>query len=49
MSKPKTVPVGASFVREQREEYQEQANEPLSGSKKVKNRQHSRRNQGEGS
>ncbi|SEG63032.1 small acid-soluble spore protein P [Paenibacillus sp. UNC499MF] len=49
MSKPKTQPVGESVTHEERERYNTPANEPLSGSKKVKNRNHSRQNQGEGS
>ncbi|MVP02467.1 small acid-soluble spore protein P [Paenibacillus lutrae] len=49
MSKPKTQPVGESMVQEQREEYEGPVNAPLSGSKKVKKRNHSRQNHGEGS
>ncbi len=48
MSKPKTQPAGLSQAHEQREEYRDRTNEPLSGSKKVKNRNHSRKNHGEG-
>lgn len=47
--KSRTQPVGISMDRENREEHRERVNEPLSGSKKVKNRNHSRSNHGEGS
>lgn len=51
MSKPKTIPTN---VTPQGEEMNHRDNdtgqqEPLSGSHKVKNRNHSRRNHGEGS
>ncbi|WP_405080951.1 small acid-soluble spore protein P [Paenibacillus chitinolyticus] len=49
MSKPKAQPVGDNVTQEERERYNTPANEPLSGSKKVKKRNHSRQNQGEGS
>jgi small acid-soluble spore protein P (minor) len=49
MSKPKTQPVGLSFVQHEKEHVEERGNEPLSGSKKIKNGQHSRNNHGEGS
>jgi small acid-soluble spore protein P (minor) len=48
MSKPKTQPVGLSYVNKGLQEDKEKVNEPLSGSKKVKNRNHSRHNHGEG-
>ncbi|REK67493.1 MAG: small acid-soluble spore protein P [Cohnella sp.] len=53
MSKPKTVPVaeaadGSEHTRDRRSGDGNQPNEPLSGSKKVKNRNHSRHNNGEG-
>ncbi|AHD03897.1 small acid-soluble spore protein P [Paenibacillus larvae] len=47
--KLRTQPTGISMQEETREEYTERVNEPLSGSKKVKNRNHSRNNHGEGS
>ncbi|MBN2981284.1 MULTISPECIES: small acid-soluble spore protein P [Cohnella] len=53
MSKPKTVPVaaaaeGSEHARDRKSDGNHQPNEPLSGSKKVKNRNHSRHNNGEG-
>ncbi|MBB6733998.1 small acid-soluble spore protein P [Cohnella zeiphila] len=53
MSKPRTQPVGSGqsgseHARDQRASDDHQPNEPLSGSKKVKNRNHSRHNNGEG-
>ncbi|MBP1992498.1 small acid-soluble spore protein P [Paenibacillus eucommiae] len=48
MSKPKTQPVGSGEPSRERED-KGSINEPLSGSKKVKNAQHSRQNHGEGS
>jgi small acid-soluble spore protein P (minor) len=50
MSKPKTQPAGASYVRprEDRDEDQRVLGEPLPGSKRVKNRNHSQNNHGEG-
>jgi small acid-soluble spore protein P (minor) len=49
MSKPKTQPVGAGEANHVQEDHRDKPVEPLSGSKKVKNRQHSRQNHGEGS
>jgi small acid-soluble spore protein P (minor) len=49
MSKPKTQPVGLSYSNGEQREHKERVNEPLAGSKKVKNRNHSRQNHGEGS
>jgi small acid-soluble spore protein P (minor) len=49
MSKPKTQPVSTGEPNNTQQEQREQPVEPLSGSKKVKNRQHSRQNHGEGS
>ncbi|WP_217561959.1 small acid-soluble spore protein P [Paenibacillus sp. GbtcB18] len=48
MSKPKAQSVGDGVTQEERERYNTSANEPLSGSKKVKKRNHSRQNHGEG-
>jgi|GEM_PF-328313 len=53
MSKPRTEPVGAGEPgaerrRDARGGSEHGPNEPLSGSKKVKNRNHSRHNNGEG-
>lgn len=49
MSKPKTQPAGISYQQNEKEHEETRGNEPLSGSKKVKNRNHSRNNHGEGS
>jgi small acid-soluble spore protein P (minor) len=49
LSKPKTVPVGPGEPNDVRDEPGVKPTEPLSGSKAVKNRQHSRQNHGEGS
>jgi small acid-soluble spore protein P (minor) len=51
MSKPKTQPAGLSYQQDTRNAKKDNnnANEPLSGSKTVKNRNHSRQNHGEGS
>ncbi|MCY9591785.1 small acid-soluble spore protein P [Paenibacillus chitinolyticus] len=48
MSKPKALPVGDGVTQKELERYNTPANEPLSGSKKVKKRNHSRQNHGEG-
>jgi small acid-soluble spore protein P (minor) len=48
MSKTKAKPTGIEN-NHQRNDHERDANEPLSGSKKVKNRQHSRAKHGEGS
>jgi small acid-soluble spore protein P (minor) len=48
MSKPKTQPVGTGEPSNFQGEHSKKPVEPLSGSKKVKNRQHSRQNHGEG-
>ena len=47
MPKTKTYPLPTS-EHEQRKPQRDTVNEPLSGSKKVKNRNHSRDNHGEG-
>lgn len=50
MSKPKTQPVAISEQQGDKEQHKaSRINEPLSGSKTVKNRNHSRSNHGEGS
>jgi small acid-soluble spore protein P (minor) len=49
MSKPKSQPVSTGEPNNVQGEHTEKPVEPLSGSKKVKNRQHSRQNHGEGS
>jgi small acid-soluble spore protein P (minor) len=51
MSKPRTVPVtdpDATNPQNRRQKEEQQPNEPLPGSKEVKNRNHSRQNHGEG-
>ncbi|MFC9778719.1 small acid-soluble spore protein P [Paenibacillus chitinolyticus] len=48
MSKPKAQPVGDGVTQKELERYNTPANEPLSGSKKVKKQNHSRQNHGEG-
>lgn len=50
MSKPKTEPVAASAANNKgRDNVQKSGpEEPMSGSKKIKNRNHSRHNNGEG-
>ncbi len=49
MSKPKTLPVPQPEDHKARDsEVNHQLNEPLSGSKSVKNRNHTRHNNGEG-
>jgi small acid-soluble spore protein P (minor) len=48
MSKPKTQPVSTGEPSNVQGEHSEKPTRPLSGSKKVKNRQHSRQNHGEG-
>ncbi|MFD0871342.1 MULTISPECIES: small acid-soluble spore protein P [Paenibacillus] len=49
MPKTKTIPVPSPDDKQFRDRHDEPANEPLSGSKKVKNHNHSRNNHGEGS
>lgn len=51
MSKPKTMPTNVSPLGEEinARDNDSAQQEPLSGSHKVKNRNHSRRNHGEGS
>lgn len=49
MSKPKTQPVGSGEQQGGKEHKGSRIQEPLSGSKTVKNRNHSRSNHGEGS
>lgn len=50
MTKDKTQPVNfENGTNERKNNPEKNVNEPLSGSKKVKNRQHSRDNHGEGS
>ncbi|TJY38921.1 small acid-soluble spore protein P [Cohnella pontilimi] len=46
--KPRAVSVGRPGVSRARDRDDNNAPEPLSGSKKVKNRNHSRHNNGEG-
>jgi small acid-soluble spore protein P (minor) len=49
MSKPKKMqPEGVTQSQENRQRNESSGNEPLSGSKKVKNQNHSRHNNGEG-
>lgn len=51
MSKPKAIPVPQPTDKENNhhEEFHDTLQEPLSGSKEVKNRNHSRERHGEGS
>ncbi|GIP35489.1 small acid-soluble spore protein P [Paenibacillus sp. J2TS4] len=49
MAKEKAIPVPSPNENQGRQKDDKTFNEPLSGSKKVKNRNHSRHNHGEGS